>query len=61
MVNVNGKRVAAGKVNMFNKAWRSARVMMQGPRKEKTLGSTNDCTWQDNMSSGRKSNQFGDQ
>ena len=39
MVNVNEKCVAAAKVNMFNKAWRSARVMMQGARKEKTLGS----------------------
>ena len=36
MVNVNEKCVAAAKVNMFNKAWRSARVMMQGARKGKT-------------------------
>ena len=38
MVNVNEKLVAAGKVNMFNKACRSAREMILGTRKGKTQG-----------------------
>ena len=38
MVNLNEESVAAGKVNMYNKAWGSARVMMQGVRKGKRQG-----------------------
>ena len=36
MVNVNEKWVAAGKVNMFNKTWRSAKEVIQEEKKGNT-------------------------